>query len=115
MDKKADLEPLAARDKKAEKEAKKREAAEKRAAKKAAKDAGGSDEPKLSAANISLSDIVDVSEEQATSKLTSEQRRVASNRAVTGVLASTASARDVKFDAFSVAGSASWWRTATWS
>jgi ATP-binding cassette subfamily F protein 2 len=103
MDKKADLEPLSARDKKAEKEAKKREAAEKRAAKKAAKEGGAPEDPKLTAADISLSDIVDVSDGQSAAKLTKEQQRVASNRAVTGVLASTAFARDVKFDAFSVA------------
>ena len=100
MDKKADFEPLSARDKKAEKEAKKAEAAAKRAAKKAEKDASATAD-KLSADNISLTDITDVSD--SSKQLTKEQQRVASNRAVTGVLASTAAARDVKFQSFSVA------------
>ena len=105
-DKPVTLEALSAVDKKAEKEAKKKAAAEKLAAKKAAKAAAagkGDNESSLTAANISLSDIVDVTDEQATAKLTMEQQRVAANRAVTGVLASTAAARDVKFDSFSVA------------
>ena len=51
-----------------------------------------------------LSDIVDVTDgADGSASLTKEQRRVAANRAVTGVLASTAAARDVKFDSFSVA------------
>ena len=59
MDKKADLAPLEARDKKAEKEAKKAAAAAKRAAKAAGKEKA----TELDASKISLSDIVDVSDE----------------------------------------------------
>ena len=101
MDKPVTMEALSAPDKKAEKEAKKAAAAAKLAAKKAAKAAASSDEPP-SAANISLNDIVDVSDDAAAKNLTKEQLRVRANRAVTGVLASTQAARDVKIDAFSV-------------
>ena len=94
-DKPVTMEALAAPDKKAEKERKKAEAAAKRAAKKAGKD--GTESVTKQAGEMAL-DVSDPS-----SNLTAEQVRVASNRAVTGVLASTAAARDVKFESFSVA------------
>ena len=99
MDKPVTLEALSAVDKKAEKERKKAEVAAKRAAKKAEKDTGAVTK---AASEITLDDVVDVSD-GASASLTKEQKRVAANRAVTGVLASTAAARDVKFDSFSVA------------
>ena len=43
------------------------------------------------ASEITLDDVVDVSD-GASASLTKEQKRVAANRAVTGVLASTAAA-----------------------
>ena len=89
MDKPVTLEALSAVDKKAEKERKKAEAAAKRAAKKAEKDTGAVTK---AASEITLDDVVDVSD-GASASLTKEQKRVAANRAVTGVLASTAAAR----------------------
>ena len=102
MDKPVTMEALSAPDKKAEKEAKKAERAAKAAEKKAAKAKGGD--------AVDISDApekIDVDKELAGDaegklKLTKEQLRVASNRATTGVLASTAVARDVKFASFSV-------------
>ena len=98
MDKPVTLEALSAADKKAEKEAKKAEAKAKLAAKKAAKEAAAG---KGSAA--AADSAVDISDNVEGLSLTAEQQRVANNRAVTGVLASTAAARDVKFQSFSVA------------
>jgi len=99
MDKPVTMEALAAPDKKAEKERKKAEAAAKRAAKKADKESS-SKEPSL--ASLTLDAIADVSDADPAAKITAEQQRVAASRAVTGVLASTAAARDVKFQSFSV-------------
>lgn len=104
MDKPVTLEALSAPDKKAEKEKKKAEAAAKKAARDAAKKAGKEGKEGVpSVANISLTDISAGDDDAAIEgKLTKEQMRVRANRAVTGVLASTAAARDVKIESFSV-------------
>ena len=96
MDKPVTLEPVAVVDKKAEKERKKADLAAKRAAKKAGKEAAAG---QVDVASLSLGDV---STPGSSAKLTSEQRRVAANRAVTGVLASMPAARDIKFASFSV-------------
>ena len=103
MDKPVTMEALSAPDKKAEKERKKAEAAAKKAARDAAKKAEKEAVDVPSAASISLTDISAGDDDAAIeSKLTKEQQRVRSNRAVTGVLASVPAARDVKIDSFSV-------------
>ena len=103
------LEAKVAVDKKAEKEAKKAERAAKKAGKDAnpnAKKATGADAVDISdvdgGASAPLDIVKELSEDAAGLKITKEQQRVASNRATTGVLASTAIARDIKFASFSV-------------
>ena len=109
MDKPVTLEAKVAVDKKAEKEAKKAERAAKKAGKDAnpnAKKATGADAVDISdvdgGASAPLDIVKELSEDAAGLKITKEQQRVASNRATTGVLASTAIARDIKFASFSV-------------
>jgi len=82
---------------KEEKEAAKAAAAAKKAARNAAKDGGNSTASgPVTAKDLLVTEVGGIS-------LTDEQMRVAASRAVTGVLASAAGARDVKFDSFSVA------------
>jgi|TARA_B100000524_G_scaffold157310_1_gene79760 ATP-binding cassette subfamily F protein 2 len=105
MDKPVTLEPLAAVDKKAEKEARKAAASAKREAKKGAKGDGAADAKPGSAvggadAASTFAALALGSEGEAS--LTAEQERVAASRAVTGVLASGKSARDLKFVNFSL-------------
>ena len=109
MDKPVTLEAKVAVDKKAEKEAKKAERAAKKAGKDAnpnAKKATGADAVDISdvdgSTSVPLDIVKELSEDAAGLKITKEQQRVASNRATTGVLASTAIARDIKFASFSV-------------
>ena len=87
---------------------KKAEAARKKAereAKKAAKKGGGDAAAADGAAGPSAADgdFEAITTKAAEMKLTAEQQRVAAARATTGVLASSAPAWDVKFDAFSIA------------